>query len=191
LRIDLSCNECGCDSFSLDAPASDSSTIYCDGCGRLIGTIGELKTELGRAILRRSTASNDNRDTREFTSFRSKNQGGVTGDKGPPPSTDPGVGDRSLICGEDACVRPIPKAPAYIRVTAVAAVVLVGMICGFLLLANAGRLSLSSHYFLAWTVAGACAALLFRGAPFARRLALWFGGLGLGFFLVTLSATAE
>ena len=62
LRIDLSCNECGADSFCLDDPASESSTIYCDGCGRLIGTIFDLKTEFGRAILRRSKASNDNRD---------------------------------------------------------------------------------------------------------------------------------
>ena len=62
LRIDLNCNECGSDSFCLDRPASDSSMISCDGCGHIMGTIGELKTELGRAILRRSTASSDNRD---------------------------------------------------------------------------------------------------------------------------------
>lgn len=63
MRIDLSCNVCGSDSFCLDGPGGENSTIYCDKCGRLIGTIIELKTELGRAILSRSKASNDNRDS--------------------------------------------------------------------------------------------------------------------------------
>ena len=83
MRIDLSCIECGSDSFCLDGPASDGSAIYCDDCGRLIGTIGELKTELGRAILRRSTASNDNREIRESELAHSENCGGASGDQLP------------------------------------------------------------------------------------------------------------
>ena len=60
LRIDLNCDGCGGNRFSLDQGNSDRSLVICEDCGREIGTMASLKAKMAEEVLRRSGLSAQN-----------------------------------------------------------------------------------------------------------------------------------
>lgn len=55
LTIDLSCGECGGNRIRIPALATDDSAIVCEDCGHRLGSLGELKLQVERAVLRGET----------------------------------------------------------------------------------------------------------------------------------------
>jgi hypothetical protein len=53
LRIDLSCGQCGSNRLDIPAQASDERPVVCGECGHALGSLGELKTRVEQAVLRR------------------------------------------------------------------------------------------------------------------------------------------
>ena len=53
LGIDLSCGQCGGNRLDIPALATDDSPVVCEDCGHALGSLGELKTRVERAVLRR------------------------------------------------------------------------------------------------------------------------------------------
>ena len=51
MRIELSCPTCGGNNFSLDDAATDESVVSCADCGRVVGTLGDLKDRVARQVL--------------------------------------------------------------------------------------------------------------------------------------------
>jgi len=54
MRIELTCAECGKNSFNLGHGAEDDSVIRCNVCGHVIGTLAELKERVAAEVLKRA-----------------------------------------------------------------------------------------------------------------------------------------
>jgi len=54
MRIELTCAECGKNSFNLGHGAEDDSVIRCNVCGHVIGTLAELKEWVAAEVLKRA-----------------------------------------------------------------------------------------------------------------------------------------
>jgi uncharacterized Zn finger protein len=52
LRVDLSCGQCGSNRLAIPAEADDDSLIVCEECGHALGSLGELKSRVEKAVLR-------------------------------------------------------------------------------------------------------------------------------------------
>jgi DNA-directed RNA polymerase subunit RPC12/RpoP len=57
MRIELTCAECGKNSFNLGHGTEDDSVIRCQACGHVIGTLAELKEQLAAEVLKRAAAA--------------------------------------------------------------------------------------------------------------------------------------
>ena len=57
MKIELTCAECGDNRFALDAALTDACVVRCHECGHKIGTMGELKDMITRAVLARCDAA--------------------------------------------------------------------------------------------------------------------------------------
>jgi DNA-directed RNA polymerase subunit RPC12/RpoP len=54
MRIELTCAQCGKNSFNLGHGAEDDSVICCNFCGHEIGTMAELKLRVAEEVLKRA-----------------------------------------------------------------------------------------------------------------------------------------
>jgi hypothetical protein len=54
MRIELTCAQCGRNSFNLGHGAEDDSVILCNFCGHEIGTMRELKERVAAEVLKRA-----------------------------------------------------------------------------------------------------------------------------------------
>jgi uncharacterized Zn finger protein len=54
MRIELTCAQCGENSFDLAPAAEDDSVIRCNFCGHVIGTMAELKERVVSEVLKRA-----------------------------------------------------------------------------------------------------------------------------------------
>ncbi len=52
LRIDLSCSRCGGNRLDIPGQAGDDSPVVCEDCGHALGSLGDLKAKVERAVLR-------------------------------------------------------------------------------------------------------------------------------------------
>lgn len=52
MRVELTCAECGKNSFNLGQGADDDSLIRCNFCGHEIGTMAELKQRVAAEVLK-------------------------------------------------------------------------------------------------------------------------------------------
>jgi hypothetical protein len=59
VRIKLTCAKCGSSRFTLKGEAGDALIMGCDDCGREIGTLGALKEQVGREVIRQWARSQD------------------------------------------------------------------------------------------------------------------------------------
>jgi uncharacterized Zn finger protein len=57
MRIELTCAECGKNSFNLGHGTEDDSVIRCHACGHVIGTLAELKERLAAEVMKRAAAT--------------------------------------------------------------------------------------------------------------------------------------
>jgi hypothetical protein len=46
MRIDIHCPRCGGNHFSLDDANADDAVVKCGDCGRAMGTLGQLKSDV-------------------------------------------------------------------------------------------------------------------------------------------------
>lgn len=49
--IDLSCGECGSNRLDMSVQEGDQSPIVCGECGHVLGSLGDLKARVERALL--------------------------------------------------------------------------------------------------------------------------------------------
>jgi DNA-directed RNA polymerase subunit RPC12/RpoP len=54
LGIDLSCAQCGSNRIDIPAEAGDETPIVCGECGHRLGSLGEVKAQVEKAVLRRA-----------------------------------------------------------------------------------------------------------------------------------------
>jgi uncharacterized Zn finger protein len=54
MRIELTCAECGKNSFNLGHGTEDDSLIRCHACGHVIGTLAELKERVAAEVMKRA-----------------------------------------------------------------------------------------------------------------------------------------
>ena len=54
MKIELKCAACGSNNFELNNAETDECVITCGECGHVIGTMGELKTQLAEEVVRRA-----------------------------------------------------------------------------------------------------------------------------------------
>lgn len=52
LKIDLSCGACGSNRIDIPAQAQDDGPVLCGDCGHRLGSLGDLKSQVERAVLR-------------------------------------------------------------------------------------------------------------------------------------------
>ena len=52
LGIDLSCGACGSNRIDIPAQARDDAPVLCEDCGHVLGSLGELKSQVEQAVLR-------------------------------------------------------------------------------------------------------------------------------------------
>ena len=57
MRIDIRCDKCGSNRFSIERAASDETRIKCEDCTHEIGSLAELKERVATEVLRRSRPS--------------------------------------------------------------------------------------------------------------------------------------
>lgn len=53
LKIDLSCNDCSDNQFSIEEASRDDCVIVCRGCSRRLGTLRQLKRQIERELVKR------------------------------------------------------------------------------------------------------------------------------------------
>lgn len=53
LKIDLNCDDCSNDQFSIEEASRDDCVIICRGCGRRLGTLRQLKRQIERELVKR------------------------------------------------------------------------------------------------------------------------------------------
>ncbi|HVM23213.1 MAG TPA: hypothetical protein VM308_07955 [Sphingomicrobium sp.] len=53
MRIELNCDQCGSNRFSIRRASSDDARIACEDCEHDIGTLAELKERVAAEVLRR------------------------------------------------------------------------------------------------------------------------------------------
>ena len=46
VSVEVHCSTCGSANYSLPEDASDEAPVACNDCGRLFGTVADLKTEM-------------------------------------------------------------------------------------------------------------------------------------------------
>ena len=46
MRIDIHCPRCGGNHFSLDDAKTDDAVVKCGDCGRAMGTLGQMKSDV-------------------------------------------------------------------------------------------------------------------------------------------------
>ena len=54
MRIELTCAQCGRNSFGIDEDHPNDALVYCTDCGREIGTMAELKERVAGEVIRRA-----------------------------------------------------------------------------------------------------------------------------------------
>lgn len=54
LSIDLACAQCGSNRLDIPASAADDSPVVCEECGHVLGSLGDVKSRVEQAVLRRS-----------------------------------------------------------------------------------------------------------------------------------------
>ena len=57
MKIELTCAECGENQFTFPETGGDGAIITCKPCGHVIGTLGEVKDAVAKAVLSRSTVA--------------------------------------------------------------------------------------------------------------------------------------
>jgi uncharacterized Zn finger protein len=58
MRIELTCAVCGKNNFEFPAGGGDQNAVTCGECGHFVGTMGDLKDAVARAVIERSRQSN-------------------------------------------------------------------------------------------------------------------------------------